>query len=134
MQRAARVEVWLLRGVSLDHHHRHRAARQLFDDRAAETPEAAHDDVFLETVNFAIHCALPEKLSKAPLNDKFPDYRKQVNGAADTCDYQPDCKKTTGRAQRLHLAEADRRDGDDRHVKRVEHRHVLDQDVTGCAE
>src|ERR1035437_5623314 len=88
----------------------------------------------LETVNSAIHCALPEKLSKAPLDHKFPNHRKQVNRAADSCDYQPNRKKTTGRAERLYLAEPHRRDGNDGHVEGVENRQVLDQPVAGCAD
>src|SRR5208283_2166364 len=88
----------------------------------------------LETVNFAIHCALPEKLFKPPLDDKFPNHRKQVNRAADTCDYQPNRKKTTSRAERLYLAEPHRRDGNDGHIEGVENRHVLDQPVTDRAD
>ena len=90
--------------------------------------------MLIETVNFAIHCALPEKFSKASLNNKFPDHREQVNRAADAGDYQPDREKTAGRAQRLHLLEPDRRDGDHGHIDGVENRHVLDQPVTGGAD
>ena len=120
--------------VRLDHHHRHSVASQLFDYRAAETAVAAYDDVFLEIVNSTTHCGLPEKVSKASLNDQLPDYREEVDRTSDSCDYQSNRKKTTDRAERLYLLEAHSRYGDNGHVKGVENRHMLYQDVAGGAD
>src|SRR5579863_1939249 len=80
-------------------------------------------------MDFAVHCALSEKLSKTTFDDQLPDRREQIDCAAYSCDYQPDCEKTTGRAERLYLAKPNRRDCDYGHVDRIDSRHVLNQPI-----
>ena len=69
---------------------------------------------------------LPKSRAKVALEERFEDHAERVQGGADADEDEDDREDLADVVERLHLAEADGRDGCDRLVHGVEHRESED--------
>src|SRR6516225_455318 len=81
-----------------------------------------------------MHRTLPKKILQSSFQHQFRGSRKKINHASDANEYEADGEQPALRAQRFDLAEADRGDGDDRHIQSVNERHVFDRYVAAGAK
>lgn len=104
----------------VDHDHRLPGLGDLLGGGPADTAPAAHDRVVLQRVDVALHAASPPQVSELALQDELERERQGVEHGADAGQGQRHREDLLRGAELDHLAEADRRHGRDRLVRRVE--------------
>ena len=101
---------------------------QLLRRAAAHAAETAQDDVALQFIDHVLDPSLSEKLIELQL-DHGLRHRADGQQHEDHAEQNQKRVKDAARAaQRVNFAVADRGDGGQRHVERVEHRVMLDED------
>jgi len=93
---------------------------QLVDDRPAEAPVPAHDDVVRELIDALLHAAPPEGVAELALQKKAGQGGEEIERRTDAADHQRDGERPTGRGVWNDVPVADGGEGGNRQVERVE--------------
>ena len=104
---------------------------QLRADRRADASVTADDHVFLESGERAFHAPFPPVFDEIALDEQAGKLGREGRRGPQTEQHEHEGEGPAGRREFVHLAEADGRQGDDRHVEGVEQRPVLDPHITG---
>ena len=119
--------------VAVDHHDLVAGVDQLQGGGAADPAVPADDHVVAQVRDVPVHAAPPEVLAQVALGHGLDEHAEVVEHGAHAEDDEHHGEDLTGVVERLHLAEADRRDHGDRLVERVE-RAEAEHDVADRAE
>jgi hypothetical protein len=96
------------------------AKLQILNRLPADPAEAADDIVSFGLVDFLLHASSPQGTTELTADHVLPDGADRVRRGAYTAEDEPDCEQVPGPGQGMDFGESDRRDGDHRHVERVE--------------
>ena len=109
--------------TAADHHDETDTGLAYLHDQLTPHPSAtAHDDVAGETRDLTVHSASPEDLFEAPFEQHLDEDAECVQRRADAEHHDDERDDPIARrgCVRSDFVVADRRDGDDRLVQRVE--------------
>ncbi len=120
--------------VVLDDHERNLTGFEVVDDSGPRASKPADDAVIFQAFDRLVQSAPPYIAGEGTVEEERSQYRSAVGQKSDTQHDENRSEDLSDRAQRMDLAEPDRRQCDDGHVEGLVQRPALDDGVADRPE